>query len=401
MCTRLGLFHQEAQARQHEFLRGVKSLENLLADGQAALGDQIAQAQSTVKSTASETVFAIQHTLSSSARQNRASLKAGQVFLDRRIDGLQKDLAQRHTSLDEQITRYTREIENKLERRFADMEGKIATLVIAGYDESGITSLLGGHSVQEILLPLTRMQQTLVPFLSELVESKKIQMSRQDLDDIHAQFTELLASCYEVSAADLRRNLKARFQKSADVYEVPRSTMQASDFSLRSRHRSSKAESNGQRRFPEPHIKRFLMSPRSRLWTKQTTHGLLTIWFYPGRESIDYCRGASSSIFACANFIPYPWVGEKCVTISFLRMLQATHGLIEFCPIHTFNSISIEDPIIDALRKDDITALQQCMSERRFTAWDVLVFSPDANDSYVHKSLLAVRSSSFPYFPSC
>ena len=381
--AQVGTCHREA----HHWRQGLRTeLEKLTKDLSARENDvieQVVSTESAITRSIADTVAAIQESSSRTMLASEASIHTSQKSVDKAVGNLQTSVARGNAKLNRQISQCNRRLERTVRHGLAQLDARMGALIISESKDKPDHFMLAGQNVQELLLPLIMMHSGLIPFLSELLKSGGLFLSKETLKDINSQFEDLLASCHESSAASLRRNHKGKPQRlESSPSSRAASEILHSDSGLRVWPSHDKHD-------PEVSWKSFPSSRRSKAWVKILPHGLLEVRFWPIRTTEGTEDGdTSNGVYACFTFIPNAKENTKCIAASCFSGFHAAQSPLQFHHIRAFNAIDRRDTIWDVLRNDEVETLKKCLSDRKLTPYDRIQHDNGHSESLLQVGLL-------------
>ena len=351
--------HQDAQRQRQELSDQYQNLAHELTSQESRLNAQISDAKTVIEGSNAEVIAAVHHYVSDGAAATQASIEANGNSMGKRIGILEQKMALGHVSLARQNRRLRREVRT-IQHDVERMNARLGTLIVTENEAAGDYSIFAGHNLHEIIVPLVMMQSELFGFLSELVSSKKVTVSRETLQDIEERFEELLASCHEASAAGLRR-----YHEPYDRSQTAR-PWKALGLLGKSRQHSS-------------HLRwaRSSFSMRSGIWRKILPHGILQVRLCPlrcGHRGND--NYSSNEYLVNLTFTPHSWEVSKCLTLSMLSGIEALQSPTEFIHLRSFNILRVPwtfkyTPIWDIVSEDNVEELKKALSAKTVTPWDL------------------------------
>ena len=284
-------FYRDVRRQRQELSDQYQNLAHGLSSQEGRLNGQVTDVKTLIEGSKVEVVAAVHHYVSDGAAATQASIEANGNLTGERIRTLEQNLTLGHVNLARQNRRLHREIRT-VQYEVKRMNARLGTLVITENEAAGDYSIFAGDNLHEMMLPLVLMQPGLLGFLSELVKSNKLTISRETLQDIEAKFEELLASCHDASAANYRR------QRKADPFFQATRRAQAFYSPSRGRERAnSRIEWT-----------RSSFSMRSGIWKKSLPHGLLQVRLCPLRcRHRGKAKYSSDEYLVNLTFTPHSW----------------------------------------------------------------------------------------------
>ena len=302
-----------------------------------------------VEGSTAEIIDVVQHCVLYGAAATHALIEANGKLIGKRMNTFEQKMAQ-------QMSNHNLQLRRTIQNEVKKMNTRLGSLTITENEATGDYSILAGENLHEIMLPLTMMQPELFSFISELVESRRVEVSGETLQDIEEKLEDLLASCHSASAADFRRH------KKADRRSRVAGSTRASELLSRNQGNSSHF-----------HWMRSSFLLRSGVWKKKLPHGILQVRIFPlkGRNRAEDSHSLNA-YFLTFTFTPHSWEVTKCVNISLLSGIQAIKSPKEFHHIRSFNILKRDHRIREIIGQDNVEELQKALSAKAITPWDLL-----------------------------
>ena len=134
------------------------------------------------------------------ANETQFSIHSAHISLESNLESIQAQNSRNQVSTYHQF----RQIQDSI----ASLNATVSSLAIVEDQGDDRYSMLAGQNVQEVLQPLMAMHSSLVPIMSELLREGQIRVTENQANELYNQFDELIATCHDVSARELRNRLR-------------------------------------------------------------------------------------------------------------------------------------------------------------------------------------------------